>query len=295
MIPKEIIENIRHVEIKTRRMVNSLFAGEYHSAFKGRGIEFSEVRPYTEGDDIRTIDWNVMARMGEPYVKVHVEERELTTMLVVDASASGEFGSQKRFKSDVALQLCAVLAFSAIKNNDKVGLIMFTDTVEKFVPPKKGKNHVLRLIRELLYFEPSGKTTSIGTAMKFCADIQKKRAVVFCVSDFQCDDYDQPMRMCAQRHDCIAVGIHDPVEMQLPAAGLLRCIDPETEETMLVDTGDPLFRKQYEQSVRARHERMRAFFGRTGIDYIPVHTDGDYVDPLIRFFKRRERIKAAGR
>lgn len=295
MIPKEIIETIRHVEIITQRQVNTVFAGEYHSVFKGRGIEFSEVRPYTEGDDIRSIDWNVTARMGEPYVKVFVEERELTLMLLIDASASGRFGSTGLLKSDIVTRLSAVLAFSAIKNNDKVGMIIFTDRVEKCIPPKKGKNHVLRLIRELLCFEPQGSGTRIADALKFCVDVQKKHAVVFCISDFLDTGYEQPMRLCAQRHDLIAVPIRDPLECMLPRSGLVRFSDAETGQGRVVDAGNTAFRRRYKAHMQRQWDEMHRFFASSGIDAVSVRTDQDYVHPLIRFFRRRERMLSAGK
>lgn len=290
MIPKEILRKVRQIEIKTQSIVDSMLSGQYHSVFKGRGMEFSEVRTYTQGDDIRTIDWNVTARMGEPYVKKHVEERELTVMLVVDASASGAFGSVDRFKGEVAVELCAVLAFSAIKNNDRVGLIIFTSGVEKYVPPKKGKNHVLRVIRELLYFRPTNTGTDIGEAVGFLNRVQKKKAVVFLVSDFLSSDYESALRVASRRHDLIAAVMGDPREAELPPAGLIELEDPETGGTMLVDTGSKAFRRRYAAEVAERTAKRSGFFRANGVDEIRISTGTDYVDPLIRFFRRRERM-----
>jgi uncharacterized protein (DUF58 family) len=292
MIPKEILQKVRRIEIKTKSIVEEILSGQYHSVFKGHGIEFSEVRTYTEGDDIRSIDWNVTARMRDLFVKQHIEERELTVMLVVDASASGDFGTVKQMKSEMAVELCALLAFSAIKNNDRVGLIIFTSTVEKYIPPKKGKNHVLRVIRELLYFKPEKSATHIGEALGFLNRVQKKRAVVFLVSDFLVPDFKQSLRVVAKRHDCIAISISDPREAEMPNIGLVELRDPETGEEMLVDTGSKSFRAGYTRRMEARRAATRATFRSTGVDEIPVSTAEDYVDPLVRFFRKRERAKA---
>ncbi len=294
MIPREILEQVRRIEIKTRSIVDEMLGGEYHSVFKGRGMEFSEVRTYIEGDDIRSIDWNVTARMGEPYVKKHVEERELTVMLVVDASASGNFGSVKRMKGEVAVELCALLAFSAIKNNDRVGLIIFTDEIEKFIPPKKGKNHVLRVIRELLYFEPRKTGTDLSGALGFLNRVQRKKAVVFLVSDFFAGDYESALRVAARRHDCIAISLNDPREAELPNVGLVELFDPETGEAELVDTGSKRYRREYAEKMSKRKNDIRAQFRSTGVDQIDISTSADYVEALIRFFRKREK-QMAGR
>jgi uncharacterized protein (DUF58 family) len=289
MIPREILRKVRRIEIKTQSIVNSILSGEYHSVFKGRGMEFSEVRTYTEGDDIRSIDWNVTARMGEPYVKQHVEERELTVMLVVDASASGNFGSIERLKAEVGVELCALLAFSAIKNNDRVGLIIFTSEVEKFIPPKKGKNHVLRVIRELLYFKPAQSGTDIAEALSFLNRLQRKKAVVFLVSDFLADGYASALRVCARRHDCIAVSVTDPRECEIDDAGLIELRDPESGRRMLVDSGSRAFRDHYRDTIRRRREELRSLLRGAGVDQIAVSTGDDYVEPLVRFFKKRAK------
>ena len=290
MIPKEVLQKVRRIEIRTRSVVESVLSGEYHSVFKGRGMEFSEVRTYTEGDDIRTIDWNVTARMGGPYIKKYVEERELTVMLVVDASSSGSFGSVKQFKDEIAVELCALLAFSAIKNNDRVGLIIFTSEVEKYIPPKKGKNHVLRVIRELLYFRPSKKGTNIAEAMGFLNRVLTKKSVVFCISDFLASGYEPALRIAARRHDLIAVPIVDPREQELPDVGLIELMDPETGETVLVDTHDKNARGRFKEMAGHRTDALRRFFRQHGIDEIPVSTGSDYVEPLVKFFRQREKM-----
>ena len=290
MIPKEVLQKVRQIEIRTRSVVESVLSGEYQSVFKGRGMEFSEVRTYIPGDDIRSIDWNVTARMGGPYVKKYVEERELTVMLVVDASSSGSFGSVKQFKDEIAVELCALLAFSAIKNNDRVGLIIFTSEVEKYIPPKKGKNHVLRVIRELLYFKPEKKGTSIAEAMGYLNRVQRRKAVVFCVSDFIDTGFEASLRVAAQRHDLIAITIVDPRELTLPNVGLIELNDPETGKAMLLNTRSKAVREKFHQEAVRRREALRTFFKGHGIDEIPVLTEADYVDPLIKFFKKREKM-----
>jgi uncharacterized protein (DUF58 family) len=290
MIPKEVLQKVRRIEIRTRSIVESILSGEYQSVFKGRGMEFSEVRTYTEGDDIRSIDWNVTARMGQPYVKKHVEERELTVMLLVDASMSGHFGSAERFKDEIGVELCALLAFSAIKNNDRVGLIIFTSEVEKYIPPKKGKNHVLRVIRELLYFRPKKSGTDIGEALGYLNRVITKRSVVFCVSDFVASGYEAAMRVAGHRHDLIAVSLTDPREETLPDVGLIELLDPETGKTMLVDSRDKSLRSVFAGESAKRKRDLTAFFRANGIDEIPISADSDYVDPLVKFFRKREKM-----
>lgn len=290
MIPKEVLEKVRRIEIKTKSIINDILSGEYQSVFKGQGMEFSEVRTYIQGDDIRTIDWNVTARAGEPFVKKYVEERELTVMLVVDASASGNFGTVNQMKAEMAVELCALLAFSAIKNNDRVGLIIFTSEVEKFIPPKKGKNHVLRVIRELLYFRPQKRGTDIAEAVSFLNRVQRKKAVVFFVSDFFGAQYESVFRVAAQRYDMIAVSITDPRENDLPDVGLIELRDPETDTTVLVDTGSKSFREKFVQDSEKRHRDLKNFFRSIGVDQIAITTKEDYVEPLVRFFKKRERM-----
>jgi uncharacterized protein (DUF58 family) len=289
MIPGELARKIRILQITTRKVVNDVLAGGYTSVFKGRGIEFDEVREYMPGDDIRTIDWNVTARTGRPYVKRYVEERELTVVFVVDLSASGAFGSVRKLKNEIAAEFCALLSFSAVKNNDKVGLIVFTDRVELYVPPKKGTTHVLRLIRELLNFKPKAAKTDLAGALDFLGKVSKKRAVVFLVSDFQAEGFEKPMRIVSKRHDLVAVPIVDPREVRLPNVGLIELEDAETGETILVDTSSAAVRKRYERLGRERSEQFRELFASMGVDNIEVATDRDYIPKLVSFFRARER------
>jgi uncharacterized protein (DUF58 family) len=287
MLPQELVRKIRHIEIRTRRLVNDVFAGEYHSIFKGRGIEFDEVREYVPGDEVRTINWNVTARMGWPYVNNYVEERELTVMLVVDASGSGLFGTTEATKREVITELCALLAFSAIRNQDRVGLLLFTDQVEKFIPPRKGRRHVLRVIRELLYFQPQGRDTDIAVALGYLNRILNRRAVVFLVSDFIAGGYRKVLNVTGRRHDCIAIEVVDPRELALPNVGLMALEDAETGSLQWVDTADQRFRQEY----AARNAQRRAELTHTlhgiEVDHIAIHTDQGYVDPLVAFFHKR--------
>jgi len=292
---KEIFSRIRRIEIQSRKLVESLFSGGYHSAFKGSGIEFAEVRPYQEGDDVRSIDWNVTARTGHPYVKLFDEERELTVMLMVDASASGYFGTGDNFKTEAAAEICATIAFSAIKNGDKVGLLVFTDHVELFIPPSKGSKHVLRIIRETLYFRPSGKKTDLKHALENLNSAIRRRTIVFLISDFEADGYEKPLRAAARRHDLIAVEVYDPAEKTLPDAGLVSLIDSETGEEITVDSSDEDFRRRYEEEITRREEKMKKLFGQYGIDRIRIRTDLPPVEPLIKFFRKREKRLAAHR
>lgn len=287
MLPNELIAKIRHIEIRTNRLVNDILAGEYHSVFKGRGMEFSEVREYQAGDDIRTIDWNVTARMGHPFVKRYVEERELTVMILVDASRSGEFGSASQLKNEVATEICALLAFSAIKNNDRVGLIIFTDRVEKYVPPKKGRQHVLRLVRELLYFKPQDRETDIGEALEYLQRVQKRKSVVFLISDFLSPEFETPLRIANRRHDVVAITITDPRERALPPIGLIEFEDAETGEIVIIDTYDPEARKLFASLGEGSAGDLQKIFRRLSVDAIDVMTDQPYVMPMIRFFRKR--------
>ncbi len=289
MIPQEVMKQIRRIQIRTSHMVNDILAGQYESVFKGQGMEFKEVREYVPGDDIRMIDWNVTARTSVPHVKLLAEERELTVMLLVDASASGLFGSVGRFKNELAAELCAVLAFSAIKNNDKVGLIVFTDEIELYVPPSKGRQHVLRVIREVLYFKPKGKKTNIPGALHFLNGITSRRAVAFLVSDFMADDYETPLRIANRKHDLIAVTVTDPREEELPDVGLVALRDTETGRESLVDTSDATVRKQYAKAAVERAKRRDQVFQRTRVDAIHVRTDRAYVAEIYRFFRMRQR------
>jgi len=287
MIPKEILEKVRRIEIRTNNLVNSVFSGEYQSVFKGRGMEFSEVREYQQGDDIRTIDWNVTARMGHPFVKKFVEERELTVMLLVDASSSGEFGTVKQMKGEIAVEICALLAFSAIKNNDRVGLIIFTDEIEKFIPPKKGRRHVLRVIRELLYFQPKRNRTDISAALTYLRNVVNRRSVVFLVSDFMAKGYERALKVAHHRHDIIAITITDPREMKLPKLGFVQLEDAETGEEILIDTSDPRLRETFfGLSSQERRERDKLFRS-INVDQVDIITDRSYIKPLMQFFKMR--------
>jgi uncharacterized protein (DUF58 family) len=289
MLPAEILRKVRRIEIRTNRLVNESLAGEYHSVFKGRGMEFSEVREYQFGDDIRNIDWNVTSRMGHPYVKKHVEERELTVMLLVDFSGSGEFGTRRQFKREIAAEICALLAFSAIKNSDRVGLVAFTDRIEKFLRPRKGKDHVLRVIREVLYFRPEGRATDLGQALQFLYRTITKRAVVFVVSDFLAEGYEQPLRVAARKHDVIAVTITDPREEELPPIGLIDLEDAETGERVLVNASDRRTRERFRAWAAGRRAARAALFRANAIDALELHTDRSYDAALVRFFHKRAR------
>jgi len=289
MISSELAKKIRYIQIYTSKAVNDSLAGEYESVFKGRGMEFEEVREYQFGDEIRSIDWNVTARMGEPYVKRFVEERELTVIFLVDLSASGAFGSTRQIKNEVAAELCALLAFSAIKNNDKVGLIVFTDRVEMFIPPAKGTTHVLRLIRELLEFTPRQTQTNISAGIEYLGRVTSKKSVVFLVSDFLGEGYENQLRVLGKRHDLIAVSITDPREVKMPDIGLIELEDAETGELIVIDTGSATVRKQYEKLGATRQGFLRELFRSMDVDQIEIFTDRDYVLDLVRFFKARER------
>lgn len=289
MIPAEIIKKIRRIEIRTGKLVNDVFSGEYHSVFKGRGMEFADVREYQPGDDIRSIDWNVTARLNHPFVKQFVEERELTVMLLVDGSASENFGTKNRMKGEVASEICALLAFSAIKNNDKVGLIIFTDSVEIFIPPRKGRQHVLRVIREILYFKPKGKATDINTALEYLNKVIKRKTVTFLVSDFMSMGYDKLLRVTNKKHDVIAVAMSDPREMFLPVFGFIELEDAETGEKKLIDCNDREFVSEYSNISLRRQEKRNSLFKSIGIDFIEISTDVPYTNSLISFFKSRAR------
>lgn len=288
-ITREILKKVRLLEIKTRGVVDELFSGEYHSVFKGRGIDFSEVREYHFGDDIRLIDWNVSARFGHPYVKVFQEERELIVMLMVDLSSSGDFGTIGQTKNEIAAEISAVLAFSALKNNDKVGLILFTDRIELFIPPKKGKSHVLRILRELLFFEPQGKGTDIAVGMEYLNKVMKKRAIVFAISDFWDRGFDTGLKIAGARHDFIALRLNDRRELELPPGNLLNVIDPETGRSILIDLKAPGFRDRFRQAVEDNFKAFSDGLKRYNIDYIEADTSGDYISALVKFFKRRGR------
>ena len=287
-VSPEVLRQVKLLELQTRGLVNSLFTGEYRSVFKGQGMEFAEVREYQAGDEVRSIDWNVTARMGRPFVKRYIEERELTVMLAVDLSGSERFGTRGRFKSELAGELAAVLAMSAIRNNDRVGAVLFTDRIEHVVPPRKGRRHALRLMRDLLVFEPTGSRTDLPAALEFTGKMLAHKSIIFVVSDFQAEELEHPLKLLAQRHDVVAVTVDDPSERTLPDIGLARFVDPETGSTLDVDTSDPEVRAQFAASVEEELVSRRRLLRRLAIDEIPVHTDGSVVEPLIRFFRARE-------
>ncbi len=293
MIPKEILQTVRAIEIRTRSLVNDVFAGEYSSVFKGRGMEFAEVREYLPGDDVRSIDWNVTARTGVPFVKKFVEEREQTVMFLVDASRSLDFGSVRRMKGEIAAELSAVLAFSAIRNNDKVGAMFFTDRVELYIPPKKGTKHVLRVIREMLYFRPEGSGTDIAGALKSLSRVIRRRAVVFLLSDFAAPDFAQNLRIVNRRHDLIAVSITDPAEDELPPVGLVHFRDAETGVERVLDLSDRRVREDFRARRQAQRAARERLFRKSAVDSIELVTSRPWAEPLIAFFRRRERELAA--
>ena len=288
MIPEELIKRIRQIQIYSLRAVNASFAGQYESVFKGRGMQFDEVREYTPGDDIRAIDWNVTARTGKPFIKRFVEERELTVLFAVDLSASGEFGTVNKLKNELAAEFCAVLAFAAAKNNDKVGLLIFTDRIELFIPPKKGSRHVLRLIRELLCFKMPKRKTNIPLALDYVARVMRRRATVFVVSDFIETGFKKPLSLLNKRHDVVAVPVRDRVEIAMPSVGLIEVQDAETGEIMLVDTSSRRFRSQYGDSSSRRFDELKGMFRSSNVDFIPIATDKPYMNDL-QFFHMRHR------
>ena len=291
MLTPELIQKIRRIEIRTRRLVNSSFAGEYHAIFKGRGMEFDEVRPYRPGDEVRTIDWNVTARTGELFVKRYVEERELTVMLLVDASASGQFGTVNRFKREIAAELAAVLAFSAISNNDKVGVLIFTDKVELFIPPRKGRRHVLRLIRDLLAFEPKGSQTDLKLGLETLNHVLKRKSIIFLLSDFLSppNSYSSILQVSNRRHDVIAVTLSDPREQEWPNVGMVALEDAETGQVQWIDTGSRHWRRAFMERVEELKLARERVFRRAKVDRIDISTDGDYTIPLTNFFEQRAR------
>ncbi len=294
MTSAELLKKVRKIEIKARGLSSHLFTGGYHSAFKGRGMSFSEVRLYYPGDDVRNIDWNVTARAGEPYVKVFEEERENTVMLLVDVSGSAVFGSHSQFKEEYLTELCAVLAFSAISNNDKVGVMLFSDRVELFIPPKKGKQHILRIIREILLARPKGCRTDLALALRFVHNVLKKRSVCFVLSDFLASGYEEALRIVARRHDCIGIHCWDVLERDLPDVGVLRVADAETGEQIWVDTTSGQLRRQYRQTFEAHRTNTQSLFRRAGADFLSLCTDQPYVRELLQFFARRSKVVAHG-
>ena len=289
MLSKEILQTVKRIEIRTNRLVNEALGGEYHSVFKGRGMEFDEVREYQYGDDVRTIDWNVSARLGHFYVKRYVEERELTVVLLVDLSASKDFGTVRRFKNELAAELAALLAFSAIKNHDRVGALIFTDVVEKFITPKKGRKHVLRVVREILAYQPVHRRTSIETAVRYLNNVLTKKCVIFLISDFIDQGYEKALRVANQRHDLVALAINDPRERELPNAGILQLMDPETQEVIWVDTSLRQVREQYRKLSTDFLDRRNKVFKRNRIDFVDLFTDRPYDVPLVKFFRERAK------
>lgn len=289
METKELLKKVRQLEIRTRGLVNQVFSGEYHSVFKGRGMAFSEVREYMPGDEIRTIDWNVTARLNHPFVKVFEEERELTVILLVDVSGSQVFGSRSALKRDIAAELSAILAFSAMKNSDKVGVILFTDRIENFIPPRKGRSHSLRIIRELLSFEPKSTRTSLRTALEYLNRVLKKRAIVFLISDFMDSGYEQSLRIAGKRHDFVGIVLLDPREQELPKVGLITLRDAETGRQQWVDTLDYGVRTGHAASWNAQQQARRSLFLKSRLDGVEIRIDQPYMKPLSDFFRRREK------
>ena len=287
MNTKDLLKKVRKIEIKTRRLSDHIFGGEYHSTFKGRGMTFSEVRQYQFGDNVRNIDWNVTARYNEPYIKVFEEERELTMMLIADVSGSEFFGTDKQFKNEIVTEVAATLAFSAMQNNDKIGLILFTDEIELFIPPKKGKSHVLRIIRELLEFEPKSKKTDLSQAIKYLSNVMKKKAIVFVLSDFITDGYEQTMKIAGNKHDITGIRIYDQREESIPSLGMVEMEDEETGELMLVNTSSKKIRNNYAAYYKERVTYFKETFSRSGAGVIDVRTDESYVKKLLGYFKRR--------
>ena len=285
----ELLHRIKAIQVKTNYLVNDIMAGEYVSAFKGRGMEFSEVREYQPGDDVRLIDWNVTARMNQPFIKEFKEERELTLMLLVDVSSSGGFGSHDKLKNEVSAEIASILAFAAIKNNDKIGLIVFSDKIEHTIPPKKGKAHIWNIIRTILNFKPEGKGTNISLPLEYLLNIQKRKATAFLISDFQDDGYEDALKLARQKHDLVAISITDPREEKLPDVGLIRLEDPESGDILLVDTHDKEMTQKYSQLFQEKKVKRKKFFQSIDIDTIEIQTNHSLTDPIIRYFKMREK------
>ncbi len=292
MTPREVLRKVRRLEIRTRRLVDENLAGSYHSMFRGRGMEFAEVREYCPGDDVRTIDWNVSARMGHPFVKKFTEERELTVVLVVDASGSEGFGTGASTKMAISAELAALLAFSAIRNNDRVGLLLFSDRVERFLPPRKGREHALRVLREVLAVEPAGRRTRIGQALEYLQHVVRKRAVVFLISDFQDAGYDKTLRIIARKHDLVAIAVGDPREQSLPDVGLVGVVDPESGEVGVIDAGSTAVRRVYAEFAERFRQALCASMKRASVDLLELSTGEAYEGPMVRFFRERARRAA---
>jgi uncharacterized protein (DUF58 family) len=291
--PRDVVQQVRRLELRTRRLVDSRFSGEYHSVFKGQGIEFAEVREYQPGDDVRAIDWNVTARLGHPFIKRFVEERELTVLLVVDVSGSQRWGTRGRFKSETVAEVATTLAMSAVRNNDRIGLLLLTDRVERYLPPRKGRRHALRLVRDLLAFQPEGRGTDLAAGLRYAARVLQDRAIVFLFSDFPLsdgwDDFTRALKLIGVRHDVVAAPLVDPRDLDLPDAGLLWMEDPETGERGLVDTSDAAVREEFAARAGQEAEQRRRLFRRLGIDEIRLRTDESYAAALLAFFRRREQ------
>lgn len=288
METSELLKKVRKIEIKSRGLTNHIFSGQYHSAFKGKGMAFSEVREYQYGDDVRSIDWNVTARLNHPYIKVFEEERELTVMLLIDVSGSNKFGTQRQFKEDLITEIAAILSFSAIQNNDKVGVIFFSDKIEKFIPPKKGSSHILRIIRELITFEPSNSETNIAEALRYFSNIIKKRCTAFLISDFQDIGFEDAIKITSKKHDLVAIRIYDELESQLPDIGIIKLKNTETDQTLWVDSSDLQVRKNYQIWWNHHEKYLNDIFKKSGVDDITINTNQDYVKALICLFKKRE-------
>ena len=289
METNELLKRVRKIEIKTRGLSRHIFAGEYHSAFKGRGMAFSEVREYQYGDDFRSVDWNVTARFNHPYIKVFEEERELTVMLLLDVSGSGEFGTQSRYKSTMITEIAALLSFSAIQNNDKVGVILFTDRIERFIPPKKGRQHILKIIRELIDFKPVSRLTNLTIPLRYLANVIKKRSIAFLISDFMDDNFEDALKIVSKKHDMVGLRIYDIREMELPNVGLMKVKDAETGKFTWIDTGSLHVRNSYKDIYRKKQAELNDLLVRVGVDYVSIAAHEDYVKPLMRLFKKRAK------
>lgn len=287
MDTKELLKKVRKIEIKTRRLSDHIFSGEYHTSFKGRGMTFSEVRQYQFGDDVRAIDWNVTARYNEPYIKVFEEERELTMMLIVDISGSERFGSKSAFKQDIVTEIAATMAFSATQNNDKIGLLLFSDQIELYIPPKKGKSHVLRIIRELIEFKPKSTKTDIAQALKFLSGTQKRKAIVFLISDFISQDYEQTLKIASKKHDITGIRVYDQRDREMPNLGMVEMRDSETGEIRLIDTGSKKVRQEYEKYYNEKYNYFRETFSKCGSGVVNTRVDESYVTKLLGYFKSR--------
>lgn len=287
MDTKDLIKKVRKIEIKTRRLSDHIFSGEYHTSFKGRGMTFNEVRQYQFGDDVRAIDWNVTARYNEPYIKVFEEERELTMMLMVDVSGSESFGTKNQFKKDIVTEIAATMAFSATQNNDKIGLILFSDQIELYIPPKKGRSHVLRIIRELIEFQPKSYKTNLSEALKFLSGVQKKKAIVFLISDFMTDDYEHTLKIAGKKHDVTGIRVYDAKEEKVPDLGMVPMVDAETGEVLIVNTGSKSVRMDYEKHYQEKLKYFRETFSRCGSGVVNTRVDESYVTKLLGYFKSR--------